>query len=81
MDKDGIEGSAKQVVGKVEAGFGDVTGDAATQVNGRATEAEGVVQSAFSAVKEGLGSINTENAEKLVRHASRTAGMQLWRLA
>jgi uncharacterized protein YjbJ (UPF0337 family) len=52
MDKDRIAGSAKDIAGKVEGVVGDVTGDAKTQVSGRAREAAGTVQNLYGQAKD-----------------------------
>ncbi|MFZ4405992.1 MAG: CsbD family protein, partial [Paracraurococcus sp.] len=44
MDKDRIEGAAKQVKGAVKDMAGKVTGDAKLQAEGKADKAEGKVQ-------------------------------------
>ena len=52
MDKDRIEGTAKQVKGAVKEGFGKLTGDAKTQAEGKADKAEGKVQNAVGGAKD-----------------------------
>ena len=52
MDKDRIAGSAKDFAGKVEGAVGNMTGDAKTQVSGRAREAEGTVQNLYGQAKD-----------------------------
>ena len=41
MDKDRIEGAAKQAKGTVKEAWGKVTGDAKTEAEGKADKAEG----------------------------------------
>lgn len=52
MDKDRIEGAAKQVKGSVKEAFGKVTGDKKTQAEGIAEKAEGKVQNAVGGAKD-----------------------------
>jgi uncharacterized protein YjbJ (UPF0337 family) len=52
MDKDRIEGAAKQAKGAVKEAVGKVTGDAKTQAEGKADKAEGKVQNAVGGAKD-----------------------------
>jgi uncharacterized protein YjbJ (UPF0337 family) len=52
MDKDRVAGSAKDLAGKTEAGFGDLAGDAGTQIEGRAREAAGKAQDLYGQAKD-----------------------------
>ena len=52
MDKDRIEGVAKQAVGSVKEAFGKLTGDTKTQAEGAAQKAEGKVQNTVGGVKD-----------------------------
>jgi uncharacterized protein YjbJ (UPF0337 family) len=52
MDKDRIAGTAKDVAGKVEGAFGDLTGDKETQASGRIREATGTVQNLYGQAKD-----------------------------
>src|SRR5581483_3259851 len=52
MNKDRVAGSAKDLAGKTEAGFGDLAGDAETQVEGRAREAAGKAQDLYGQAKD-----------------------------
>jgi uncharacterized protein YjbJ (UPF0337 family) len=52
MDTDRIAGSAKDLAGKAEAALGDTTGDATTQVAGRAREAAGTMQNLYGQAKD-----------------------------
>ena len=54
MDKDRIEGSAKQVKGAVKDAIGKVTGDAKLQSEGKADKAEGKIQNAVGGFKDTL---------------------------
>jgi uncharacterized protein YjbJ (UPF0337 family) len=52
MDKDRIEGSAKQVKGAIKDAAGKVTGDAKLQSEGNADKAEGKFQNAVGGLKD-----------------------------
>jgi uncharacterized protein YjbJ (UPF0337 family) len=52
MDKDRIEGAAKQAKGTVKETWGKVTGDAKTEAEGKADKAEGKVQNAVGGMKD-----------------------------
>jgi uncharacterized protein YjbJ (UPF0337 family) len=52
MDKDRIEGAAKQAKGKVKATWGKLTGDAKTEAEGKTEQAEGRVQNAVGGMKD-----------------------------
>ena len=54
MDKDRVEGSAKDFVGKAEAGVGDIAGDARTQAAGRARQAAGAAQDVYGQAKDAV---------------------------
>ena len=51
MDKDRIEGAAKQVKGAVKDAAGKLTGDAKLQADGKADKVEGKVQNAVGGLK------------------------------
>ena len=52
MDKDRLEGSAKQAKGGIKEVAGKVTGDAKTEAEGKADKAEGQVQNAVGGMKD-----------------------------
>src|SRR5215469_16698991 len=52
MDKDRVEGAAKQAKGAVKEAWGKATGDAKTQAEGKADKAEGRVQNAVGGMKD-----------------------------
>lgn len=52
MNKDRIEGKAKDVAGRVERQAGEWTNDTKMQVQGAAKQAEGKVQNAVGRVKD-----------------------------
>ncbi len=52
MDKDRIEGSAKQAAGGIKAGVGKVLGDKKLETEGHAEKAEGKIQNAVGGLKD-----------------------------
>ena len=55
MDENRVSGTAKNMGGKVEEGFGRVTGDAKTQAQGQIREAVGTVQDLYGQAKDSAG--------------------------
>lgn len=51
-DKDRVEGSAKNMGGKLKEGVGNVTGDSKMKTEGKADQAEGKVQNAVGGIKD-----------------------------
>jgi uncharacterized protein YjbJ (UPF0337 family) len=54
MDKDRIEGSAKQAKGSIKEKAGKVLGDAKLEGEGKADKAEGKVQNTIGSLKDSL---------------------------
>jgi len=54
MDKDRVEGAAKQAKGSVKQGIGKITGDTKTEAEGAAEKAVGKTQSMFGGLKDRL---------------------------
>jgi uncharacterized protein YjbJ (UPF0337 family) len=52
MDKDRIDGAAKQVKGTIKEAIGKLTGDAKTQAEGAAEKTAGKVQSSVGNAKD-----------------------------
>ena len=52
MDKDSIEGAAKQAKGAIKETVGKVTGDSKTEAEGTADKAEGKVQNTVGGIKD-----------------------------
>lgn len=52
MDKDRLEGSAKQAKGAVKETWGTATGDAKKEAEGKADKAEGRVQNAVGGMRD-----------------------------
>jgi uncharacterized protein YjbJ (UPF0337 family) len=54
MNEDRMTGTAKNLGGKVQEGFGKVTGDKKTEADGLLNQAEGAVQDLYGQAKEGV---------------------------
>ncbi len=54
MNKDRIEGSARQVKGAIEVGAGKLVGDEKLIAEGRADKVEGKIQNAIGGAKDAL---------------------------
>jgi len=54
MDKDRIEGAAKQMVGGIKEGIGKLTGDAKLQADGKADKLEGKIQNTVGGAKDAV---------------------------
>jgi uncharacterized protein YjbJ (UPF0337 family) len=54
MDKDRVEGIAKQMKGSVKEAAGKVTGDAKLQAKGKADKVAGKVQNAVGGAKDAV---------------------------
>jgi uncharacterized protein YjbJ (UPF0337 family) len=54
MDKDRIQGSAKEAKGAIKEVAGKVTGDAKLQADGKADKTAGKIQNAVGGVKDAL---------------------------
>jgi uncharacterized protein YjbJ (UPF0337 family) len=52
MTDDRLSGSAKNIGGHVEEGFGRLTGDERTQLQGKAKQVEGTLQDVYGQAKE-----------------------------
>jgi uncharacterized protein YjbJ (UPF0337 family) len=52
MDKDRVEGSAKQAKGKIKEVAGKITGDEKLKTEGAADKLEGKVQNTFGGMKD-----------------------------
>jgi uncharacterized protein YjbJ (UPF0337 family) len=64
MDKDRIEGSAKQAVGAIKQAAGKITGDSKLQAEGAADRLAGKVQNAVGGAKDAV----REAADKVSRN-------------
>jgi uncharacterized protein YjbJ (UPF0337 family) len=52
MDKDRVEGSAKEIKGAIKQGVGKAVGDSKLEAEGKADKAEGKVQNAVGGLKD-----------------------------
>lgn len=52
IDDDRIEGSAKNLGGKIKEGIGNLTGDAKLQGEGKSDQIEGKAQNAIGGIKD-----------------------------
>lgn len=52
IDKDRVEGSAKNMSGKAKEAFGKVTGDQKTKTEGKADQVKGKAQNAYGSAKD-----------------------------
>jgi uncharacterized protein YjbJ (UPF0337 family) len=53
-DKDRVEGSAKNMGGKLKEGLGNLTGDSKLQAEGKADQTEGKIQNAVGGIKDAV---------------------------
>ena len=60
MDKDRIEGSAKQIKGSIKETIGKAVGDAKLVSDGKADKIEGKVQNAIGGLEDALREATTE---------------------
>lgn len=54
MDKDRVEGKAKDIAGRVERQVGEWSGDKEAQVKGAAKQVEGKIQNAWGKAKDAV---------------------------
>src|SRR4249919_1019889 len=52
MDKDRVEGAAKNVKGKIKEGVGKMTGDTKTETEGQADQVKGKAQNVVGGMKD-----------------------------
>ncbi len=78
MDENRLAGTAKNVGGKVEEGFGRVTGDARIRAEGIANQAAGAVQDLYGQARDtaanaaGSARDSAASVEKWLRHTVET---------
>ena len=71
MDENRVEGSARNLGGKVQEGFGKVTGNARTQAEGLANQAAGAAQDLYGQAAE-TARETASSFEKALRHTIET---------
>jgi uncharacterized protein YjbJ (UPF0337 family) len=67
MNRDQVEGKAKEIKGRIKQGAGDVLDDEKLKDEGVADEAEGEVQKGFGNVRHKVGKAIEEVGEKIKR--------------
>ena len=67
MNRDELEGKAKEIKGRVKQGVGDLADDERLKDEGVADEAEGEVQEGFGRAKRKVGEAIEEIGEKVKR--------------
>ena len=78
MDENCISGTAKNIGGKVEEGFGRVTGDTKTQAAGVARQAGGAAQDVYGQARDAVSDVSdtardtASSFEKLLRRTIET---------
>jgi uncharacterized protein YjbJ (UPF0337 family) len=78
MDEDRVAGTARNIGGKVEEGFGRVTGDTKTRTEGRVNQAAGAAQDLYGQARDnaadaaGAARDNAAALEKWLRRTIET---------
>jgi uncharacterized protein YjbJ (UPF0337 family) len=67
MNRDELDGKAKQVKGKIKQGVGDLTDDERLRDEGEIDEAEGKGQETFGTTKRKVGEAIEDFGEKVKR--------------
>ena len=67
MDKNPTIGTAKNLGGKVEEGFGRVTGDAKTKAQGQMKQAEGSIQDLYGQAVDAAEVVVVCEVQRVVR--------------
>jgi|HubBroStandDraft_6_1064221.scaffolds.fasta_scaffold2273345_1 uncharacterized protein YjbJ (UPF0337 family) len=76
MDENRVTGTARNIGGKVEEGFGRVTGDTRSQVDGVANQAAGAAQELYRQARDSAAGAVSDSAASLEKSG---CGMQLRR--
>jgi len=71
MDKDRVEGKAKDVAGRVQRQVGEWTGDTESQAKGAAKQVEGKIQNAWGKAKDAVKKPNTDQSDEEREEAER----------
>ena len=71
MDENRVEGTARNLGGKVQEGFGKVTGNARTQAEGLANQAAGAAQDLYGQAAD-TARETASSFEKALRHTIET---------
>jgi uncharacterized protein YjbJ (UPF0337 family) len=74
MNKDQVEGKAKDIAGRIERQAGEWTGDSDLQVKGTAKQVEGKAQNVVGKVKDAINkNASNEKAEERQQEKDETA--------
>jgi uncharacterized protein YjbJ (UPF0337 family) len=71
MDENRVEGTVRNVGGKVQEGFGRATGDAKTQVDGMANQAMGAAQDLYGQARDSAAD-SAASVDKWLRNTIET---------
>jgi len=63
MNRDQVKGTAKDVAGKIQRKFGEVTGNENQQIKGGAKQVEGKIQKGVGNVEQGLDRADQQNRD------------------
>jgi uncharacterized protein YjbJ (UPF0337 family) len=63
MNRDQVKGTAKDVAGKVQRKFGEVTGSESQQIKGGAKQVEGKIQKGVGNVEQDLDRADKQNRD------------------
>ena len=73
MDENRVSGTAKNIGGKLEEGFGRVTGDTKTQAAGIAKQVSGAAQDMYGQARDASDAAGTASSfEKMLRNTIET---------
>jgi uncharacterized protein YjbJ (UPF0337 family) len=72
MDENRVEGTARNLGGKVQEGFGKVTGNARTQAEGLANQAVGAAQDLYGQAADTARETASSSFEKTLRRTIET---------
>ncbi len=64
VDKDRVEGSAKNIGGKIKEGLGKLTGDSKTEAEGKMDQTEGKVQNTVGGIKDSIRDAFSDDRKK-----------------
>jgi uncharacterized protein YjbJ (UPF0337 family) len=70
MDEDRIEGTARNLGGKLQEGFGRMAGDAKTQAEGMVNQVRGTAQDLYGQARDNASQVADETAARARRTAS-----------
>jgi uncharacterized protein YjbJ (UPF0337 family) len=63
MNRDQVKGTAKDVAGKIQRKFGEVTGNENQQIKGGAKQVEGMIQKGVGNVEDALDKADKQNRD------------------